>query len=279
MLVLARRPDEEVQILNEQTGEEIIVSVCDLRPDKVKLGFGAPAHYRVMRTELLPQLDDSEPGQDGKPRGPFVETINRVPFDLMNPRSCDVYIEDVVWSLSQQCRWTGHTRELYTVAQHSVLCSRLFDDPELAYAALLHDAAETYFGDVSRPVKQALGAAWEALENRVAPVVAEAFGLQWPPPEEVQAADLALLHGEAIEQRGGPPADWTHDRPAPPRIGPCWEPGLARHLFMERYTLLTLMRAEIAPRAAEASLGPEDLPPRRDLAGAAEPALSVTGGD
>lgn len=205
-----------------------------------------------------------------------IQTRNKVPFDLAEPQARDVYIEDVVWSLSQQCRWGGHTDRFYSVAQHSVLCSRLFDDPELSYAALLHDAHEAYVGDVSRPIKQLLGEAWTELENRVATVVAGAFGLSWPPPPEVIEADDSLLHGEVRERMGGAVGHWTTHLPYHATIGDCWEPGLARHLFLERYTLLTLMRDDDPPpQPAEAALGPDDVPPRRHLAGAAEPSLAT----
>ena len=37
-------------------------------------------------------------------------------FDILNPQAKDVSIIDI--ALSQLCRFTGHTEEFYSVAQH-----------------------------------------------------------------------------------------------------------------------------------------------------------------
>lgn len=57
-------------------------------------------------------------------------------------------------------RFGGHTLWHYTVAQHSVLCAEaaedLHGDLELAAFCLLHDAHETWTGDITRPLQAAL---------------------------------------------------------------------------------------------------------------------------
>ena len=62
-------------------------------------------------------------------------------FDILNPRVEDVRIEDIAHALSQQCRFTGHTRLFYSVAQHSFLASYLCDSVDALWG-LLHDATE-----------------------------------------------------------------------------------------------------------------------------------------
>ena len=76
-------------------------------------------------------------------------------FDLLNPTPDMVCIEDIAHSLAYQCRYTGHTQEFYSVAQHCVLMAmgNLPGDP---LVRLLHDSAEAYIGDIARPWKQLL---------------------------------------------------------------------------------------------------------------------------
>ena len=42
-------------------------------------------------------------------------------FDIFDPKPELVCIEDIAHSLANQCRYTGHTKVFYSVAQHSVL--------------------------------------------------------------------------------------------------------------------------------------------------------------
>ena len=76
--------------------------------------------------------------------------------DLTQPEPADVDIIDIAWALGHTNRFTGHAGS-YTVADHSVLVSHLVPI-EHAPRALLHDAAETYLGDLSWPLKQVLRA-------------------------------------------------------------------------------------------------------------------------
>lgn len=78
-------------------------------------------------------------------------------FWPLDPRAEDVFIEDIAHALALTCRFTGHCREFYSVAQHSVLCSHYVadhgGDTGTQLAALLHDASEAYLPDVARPIK------------------------------------------------------------------------------------------------------------------------------
>src|SRR6266496_3875421 len=74
-------------------------------------------------------------------------------FNVFNPKPEDVDIRDIAHALSNQCRFTGHTKEFYSVAQHSVLVST-FCAPEDAAWGLLHDASEAYLSDIASPVKK-----------------------------------------------------------------------------------------------------------------------------
>lgn len=84
-------------------------------------------------------------------------------------------IEDIAHSLSLQCRFNGHVTHFYSVAQHSLnLVDALFShceknnikaDANFLLSALLHDAAETYTGDIVRPYKQRLQRAFFTSED------------------------------------------------------------------------------------------------------------------
>lgn len=87
----------------------------------------------------------------------WLGTSSGIWVDLSDPKTSDIDIEDIAWSLSNIMRFNGHLSTQISVARHSLEVSRLVP-PELALAALLHDAHETYVGDVVRPVKRYLEA-------------------------------------------------------------------------------------------------------------------------
>lgn len=160
-------------------------------------------------------------------------------FHFLEPERSAIDIETIAHALAHICRFTGHTATFYSVAQHSVLVSRLVP-PEHALAGLLHDAAEAYLGDVAAPLKMLLPD-YKAIEAKVEAAVLGRFGLPAKLPPQVKDADRLAL---AIEQRALMPVHgdvWEcelhpdYDRikaqmeifPAPPVI--------ARKLFMARF--------------------------------------------
>lgn len=54
MLVLSRRPGESVVI-----GEDVTISVLEVRGDIVRIGISAPRSVAVHRAELLAELEQS----------------------------------------------------------------------------------------------------------------------------------------------------------------------------------------------------------------------------
>jgi hypothetical protein len=103
------------------------------------------------------------------------------PFEC---RPEDICLEDIAHSLSLQCRFVGHCKFSYSVAQHSLYVSD-HCPPELQAWGLLHDAAEVWIGDISRPLKRCLvvwsdqGPDWgiKEVEENILACVAMRFNL------------------------------------------------------------------------------------------------------
>lgn len=82
-------------------------------------------------------------------------------FDYAKPNTWDscIDIDDIANALSKLCRFTGHTREFYSVAEHCINGSYA-EELTTSYdriGFLLHDAHEAYIGDINTPLKTCLG--------------------------------------------------------------------------------------------------------------------------
>lgn len=115
----------------------------------------------------------------------------------------EIEIEDIAHALSHICRYNGHCRKFYSVAEHSVLVSRIIrkmwpDDLEAIWAGLLHDATEAYVGDVTTPLKVTMPKFME-LEDSIAAQIAKTFKVKWTKRtvERVKVADMTALSTEA----------------------------------------------------------------------------------
>ena len=150
-------------------------------------------------------------------------------------------IEDIAHSLSNQCRFTGHTREFYSVAQHAVLVSYYCDEKD-ALAGLLHDASEAYIADLARPIKHqpGFGSAYRKVEESISLAIGIRFGVFLTPlPPSVVEADNMLLNSEIHALMDFEP----YDREIIP-IHP-WSPAYARAKFLLRFDSLTLTGDEM----------------------------------
>ncbi|MFZ5586120.1 MAG: phosphohydrolase [Thermodesulfobacteriota bacterium] len=184
--------------------------------------------------------------------GPWVQTRSGRAFYPLDARPDDIDILDISHALGFQCRFNGHTRHFYSVAEHSVLLS-LAVAPDLARWALMHDAAEAYVGDIIRPIKQALPV-FKAAEEITLQAIAQAFGLSWPIPEEINGADLALLAAERLPIMGPSESEWDlRCLPLDDVRFRFWGPERAAREFLARFYELWPERhpaAEAAERSA-----------------------------
>ncbi len=131
----------------------------------------------------------------GKPK--HIRTATGIDFYPFKPEIDKVSIEDIAHSLSQQCRFSGHTKwkgkmKIYSVAQHSLYCSYISKNP---LWALLHDASEAYSVDVPTPIKRKIPQ-FKYMEEKIEGVIATAFNLEWPRPAEVKEADIKAFNIE-----------------------------------------------------------------------------------
>lgn len=137
----------------------------------------------------------------------YVVTIPDIDVEVIS-------IRDISRSLSQQCRYQGHTLFHYSVAQHSLYVADYVEsiNPEFTLEALMHDAAEAYIGDIPRPIKDICPGIRD-FEANVEAAVAKKFGLIWPYSYSMECvikyADLKLLATESIQVMRTPhPKAW-----------------------------------------------------------------------
>ena len=165
-----------------------------------------------------------------------IQTYMGKNYDVLTPRVEDVYIVDIAHALSQLCRFGGHTKVFYSVAQHSVFVSRMVD-PAFALQGLMHDAAEAYLCDLPRPIKQMMPQ-YSEIELKNLRVIFERFGVPWPLSPKVQEMDAVALATEARDVMGGMAFPWSPG--ADPSSDTIWpvKPTWAEMLFLDRFDKL-----------------------------------------
>lgn len=128
-----------------------------------------------------------------------IQTYSGGYFDIWESGPDAIHLEDIAHSLSLQCRYNGHIRMFYSVAEHCVIVAKwILDqtgDYQLALEALLHDASEAYLCDIPRPFKNLL-TEYKMLEQRVESAVALKFGLVYPWAPLIKEADTRILLDE-----------------------------------------------------------------------------------
>jgi hypothetical protein len=127
-------------------------------------------------------------------------------FDLYEPEAHLIDPRDIAHSLAHLCRFNGHTREFYSVAQHCCMVAELVPDED-KLAALLHDATEAYIGDMVRPLKQWMHA-YQDVENWIWERICTRFDLAQDLPPSVRQADLIALATERRDLMPTDPAIW-----------------------------------------------------------------------
>jgi 5'-deoxynucleotidase YfbR-like HD superfamily hydrolase len=137
-------------------------------------------------------------------------------FDLFNIDPNAIDIMDIAHPLSLICRFGGHIKRHYSVAQHCLMVEHIvreihseteiengildteFKDRELLHA-LLHDASEAYMCDIPRPLKYTNEMTmFRDVDNKIQMAINKKFGL----PEEEKTPNIALADEIALSVEG-----------------------------------------------------------------------------
>lgn len=144
-------------------------------------------------------------------KGDWMQTFTGVQFWPLDPHIEEINILDIAHALANTCRFGGHCKTFYSVAEHSVHVASLLP-PHRKMAGLLHDASEAYLVDVPRPIKSSL-TNYKEIERNLAGIISTKFGSSFDPcnfeDEEVKWADNAMLATESEQLLGPKPAPWS----------------------------------------------------------------------
>jgi 5'-deoxynucleotidase YfbR-like HD superfamily hydrolase len=182
---------------------------------------------------------------EARPADGSIQTVSGRWVDPLDPQPESLDIGDIAQALSNQCRFGGHSRAFYSVAQHSVIvCDLVLErraGREAALAALLHDAGEAYLVDLPHPLKHrsALGPPYREAEARMEAAIRERFGVGRLDPE-LKALDRRLLATERAQftATDGRWPELDGFEPLDLAIDP-WPPERAAREFLERFERLT----------------------------------------
>lgn len=175
----------------------------------------------------------------------WIQTKEGNVFDFFDLPSNKIDIEDIAHALSHQCRFAGHTKTFYSVAEHCVrVCDTL--PPAFKLWGLLHDAPEAYTQDIVRPLKYVLqetAPAFMELLREVERYVWGELGLRGEIPELVHVADVRMLLTEKESLLGDCPRPWEGiSVVGRPNLTPYnqvivpWSPDEAKTNFLSRWS-------------------------------------------
>jgi hypothetical protein len=169
-----------------------------------------------------------------------IETASGLYLDITAPDPAAISLEDIAHALAHTCRFGGHCRRFYSVAEHALIVSRRLahqgHDVDVQLIGLHHDDAEAYIGDIPRPIKPLLRDFAE-LENRVEAAIRQALDLPAPPYADraIKDADMWALALEAhilLPSRG---RGWICDGLYKHHPGPALAIGLDPHSARTRW--------------------------------------------
>ncbi len=156
--------------------------------------------------------------------GPTIQLRSGNYFNFYNPWQSKFNVYDIAAALSKICRFAGHCRWFYSVAEHAVnasnyvqnkLLNELADDeytltPDQwykVYQTLHHDDPEFAIGDIASPLKQLLKD-YKLIEDAATDAVLSRMGINDEMDPIVKEADLVMLKTEQRQLMPDPGEDW-----------------------------------------------------------------------
>lgn len=165
----------------------------------------------------------------------WIQTYTGRKVDVLKPKHEDISIIDIAHSLSNQCRFTGHVKKFYSVAEHSYHISKLVSK-EFALHGLLHDASEAYLTDVPSPIKPLLSN-YADIENALLVIIFDRFEISGKTPKEVKELDKRMTITEGFCLMPDI-SDWPLSKKCQPITHmnlECWNPEEAKQRFINRF--------------------------------------------
>jgi GNAT superfamily N-acetyltransferase len=151
---------------------------------------------------------------------PWIMTYTGKSVNPLDVDPKEICIQDIAHALACCNRFAGHVAKPVSVAQHSVVVSKLAAPGQLSTAercmlalqGLLHDASEAYLGDVTKWLKASMPVYLEA-EKRLQAVIFKKFGCDLDLHPHVERGDRVMVMYEAVKGFGKAWPNHLNDRP------------------------------------------------------------------
>ena len=175
----------------------------------------------------------------GPYRGPYIMSISGNRIYILDDPARDLKLSDIAHSLGMQCRYGGHTREFYSVAEHCTLLSDYaateLGDARLAAWLHFHDAPESVCQDLVGPAKRVL-IDYRGYERGVVDSFCKHFPLvRGHDGQSVRNLDRQIMTDEMVQAMHVDPKIETWMNPAPLGVTlQFWPPRVASRRWFNR---------------------------------------------
>ena len=170
----------------------------------------------------------------------WIETNTGSRVDPLHLYDSEICIENIARPLSFLCRFAGQCSRFYSVAQHCIHVTDLVatelvqEDNRTCLAALLHDSAEAYINDISRPVKYAVKGLKE-IEDIILGRIMNHFHLEGADWTLIKKMDNVMLATEALYFMSSKGEGWYLPEKPKSMVIPKLSMEYVYDLFMERF--------------------------------------------